>query len=53
MCSRVLVLEKGKLVFDGPTEEGIAFMKYDDDDEDENPELDSDSEMDEELGADI
>jgi len=53
MCERVLVLEKGRLVFDGPTEEGIAFMKYDDDEEEENPELDADSETDEELGADI
>lgn len=31
MCDRVLVLEKGRLGFDGPTEEGIRYLKYDDD----------------------
>ena len=29
MCDRVLVLEKGKLAFDGPVDEGIKFVKYD------------------------
>jgi ABC-2 type transport system ATP-binding protein len=29
MCDRVLVLEKGVLAFDGPTEEGLAFLHYD------------------------
>ena len=49
MCERVLVLEKGRLVFDGPTDEGIKFLEYDDDDDvnsDENQD-------DDELGADI
>ncbi|GGD27703.1 ABC transporter ATP-binding protein [Nocardioides daphniae] len=32
LCSRVLVLEKGKLVFDGGVDEGIHFLHYDDDD---------------------
>jgi ABC-2 type transport system ATP-binding protein len=30
MCERVLVLEKGRLVFDGPIEEGIAFYEGED-----------------------
>ena len=30
MCQRVLVLEKGRLVFDGPAEEGIAFYEGED-----------------------
>jgi ABC-2 type transport system ATP-binding protein len=51
MCNRVLVLESGKLGFDGPVEEGIRYVKYDDDDGDE-PQVEDDS-TDEELGADI
>ena len=31
MCSRVLVLEKGVLGFDGDVEAGIKYVKYDDD----------------------
>ena len=46
MCDRVLVLENGRLAFDGDVEEGIKYLKYDSDDTD--PETD-----DEELGADI
>jgi ABC-2 type transport system ATP-binding protein len=50
MCTRVLVLEKGVLAFDGDVDEGIRFLQYDDDpDDNENEE----SEMDEELGADV
>jgi len=51
MCDRVLVLEKGTLAFDGPVDEGIRFLHYDDDDEELN--LESEDEMDEEMGADI
>jgi ABC-2 type transport system ATP-binding protein len=52
MCDRVLVLEKGRLAFDGDVDEGIKFLRYDDDDENA---LDVEEEMDadEELGADI
>ena len=47
MCDRVLVLEQGRLVFDGDVDEGIRYVKYDGDGpEDEHNE-------DEELGADI
>src|SRR5947208_2026313 len=41
MCERVLVLEKGVLGFDGPADEGIRYLKYDDDDGDDvNSEVD-------------
>ncbi|WP_310964416.1 ABC transporter ATP-binding protein [Nocardioides terrisoli] len=50
MCDRVLVLESGKLNFDGDVAEGIRYLQYDGDGEDES---DLDAEMDEELGADI
>jgi ABC-2 type transport system ATP-binding protein len=54
MCDRVLVLEKGVLGFDGPVDEGIRYLKYDDPDDDVNSEDSEDSEdVDEELGADI
>jgi len=32
MCTRVLVLQKGHLAFDGGVEEGIEFLHYDEDD---------------------
>ena len=50
MCDRVLVLEKGRLMFDGAVDEGIKFLHYDDDDE--GP-LDIEEELDDEMGADI
>ena len=49
MCDRVLVLEQGVLGFDGPVDEGIRYLKYDDED-DVNSEENQD---DDELGADI
>jgi ABC-2 type transport system ATP-binding protein len=49
MCDRVLVLEEGRLGFDGDVEEGIRYLKYDEDDE--NPEEIDPS--DDDLGADI
>src|SRR3954463_9194877 len=49
MCDRVLVLESGRLNFDGDVEEGIRYLQYDDADGDE----DEESETDEELGADV
>jgi ABC-2 type transport system ATP-binding protein len=51
MCDRVLVLEQGRLVFDGPTDDGIRFLEYDDD-VSEDPEVDE-AGMDEAMGADI
>jgi ABC-2 type transport system ATP-binding protein len=52
MCTRVLVLEKGRLGYDGPVDEGIRYLHYDDDDSDD-PELNDEEAMDEEMGADI
>lgn len=40
LCDRVLVMEKGTLGFDGPTDEGIQYLHYDEDDEDDLPEDD-------------
>ncbi len=54
MCSRVLVLEDGKLGFDGDVDEGIHYLHYDSDDEEqESEELDDTGDDDEEMGADI
>ena len=50
MCTRVLVLDQGRLVFDGDVDEGIRFLKYDEGSENEP---DREDEMDEEIGADI
>ena len=44
MCDRVLLLEEGRLGFDGDVDAGIKYVKYDSDDEDKD---------DDELGADI
>jgi ABC-2 type transport system ATP-binding protein len=49
MCDRVLVLEKGKLGFDGPVEEGIRYLHYDGPTSDP----DDDADEDEMLGADV
>lgn len=46
MCDRVLVLEKGRLVFDGDVDEGIHYLKYDEG-------TDENDQADEELGADV
>jgi ABC-2 type transport system ATP-binding protein len=52
MCDRVIVLDKGRLAFDGDVDEGIRFLHYDDAAENE-PDQDGDEETDEDLGADI
>jgi ABC-2 type transport system ATP-binding protein len=50
MCDRVIILEDGRLGYDGPVNEGIRYVKYDDG----KSELDGDEALgDEELGADI
>ncbi len=46
MCDRVIVLENGRVGFDGAVDEGIRYVKYDDDDGDELT-------TDEELGSDV
>ncbi len=54
MCTRVLVLEKGRLGFDGPVDEGITYLHYDDDDDSDDPELGVDEDAaDDAMGADI
>lgn len=50
MCDRVLVLEEGRLGFDGPVNEGIRYLKYDNE---PGEELDETELEDDELGADI
>jgi ABC-2 type transport system ATP-binding protein len=49
MCERVLVLENGKLAFDGPTDEGIKYLHYEDTEDDVN----SEEESDDELGSEV
>ncbi len=43
MCDRVIVLENGRVGFDGAVDEGIRYVKYDD----------GDDTTDDELGADV
>ncbi|WP_370247759.1 ABC transporter ATP-binding protein [Nocardioides sp.] len=50
MCSRVIVLEEGRVAFDGDVEDGIRYLEYDGNDEEFLP---GEEESDEELGADI
>jgi len=38
LCDRVIVLEKGKLGFDGDVTEGIKYLHYDDDDDGDDDE---------------
>jgi ABC-2 type transport system ATP-binding protein len=53
MCDRVLVLEKGVLGYDGPVDQGIRYLHYEDSEDDVNSESSEESETDEELGADV
>jgi ABC-2 type transport system ATP-binding protein len=53
MCERVLVLESGVLGYDGPTKEGIRYLKYDNDPDDVSSENEDENDDDAELGADI
>jgi ABC-2 type transport system ATP-binding protein len=53
MCDRVLVLEKGVLGFDGPVDEGIEYLHYDDDDDELTADSDEGDDIDGELGADV
>jgi ABC-2 type transport system ATP-binding protein len=47
VCDRVLVLEQGRLGFDGDVEQGIKYLHYDD------PEDDLEPDSDDELGSEI
>ncbi len=53
MCDRVLVLEKGVLGYDGPVNEGIAYLHYDDDPDDVSSEHHDEDDLASQLGADI
>ena len=53
LCDRVIVLENGKMGFDGPTLEGIRYLKYDVGDDGEPEDLEGAEHEDAELGADI
>ena len=50
MCTRVIVLEHGKVGFDGDVDEGIHYLHYDDDDE---PDVTDEETNDAELGSEI
>jgi ABC-2 type transport system ATP-binding protein len=50
MCTRVIVLEQGKVGFDGEVDEGIRYLQYDSDDE---PDATDEQPSDEELGSDV
>jgi ABC-2 type transport system ATP-binding protein len=52
MCTRVLVLQKGQLIFDGDVDEGIKLLRYDEDKWENEPDTDEDQD-DDELGNDI
>ena len=47
MCDRVIVLEKGRVGFDGDVDEGIRYLQYDDPDET------SEDQVEDSLGADV
>ncbi len=49
MCDRVLVLESGRLVYDGEVDGGIKYLHYDEGEDGEE----FSEELEEELGADI
>jgi len=49
MCERVVVLEQGRLGYDGEVKAGIKYLKYDDDVD----EKDAESERDDALANDI
>ncbi|WP_110241729.1 ABC transporter ATP-binding protein [Nocardioides gilvus] len=48
LCTRVLVLDKGRLAFDGGVDEGIHFLKYDDTEDNVVGDKEDDG-----LGADV
>jgi ABC-2 type transport system ATP-binding protein len=53
MCDRVIVLDKGRVAFDGDVDEGIRFLKYEEDAVDRDPEAEDEEIEEEEMGADI
>ena len=53
MCDRAIVLEKGRVGFDGDVEEAIKFLHYDGDDDEPDSEESSEDERDDALASDI
>ncbi len=51
MCDRVIVLEKGRVGFDGDVDAGIKYLKYDNTDDGDEPDAEDIAE--EEMGDDI
>ena len=51
MCDRVIVLEKGKVGYDGEVDAGIKYLKYDNTDDGDEP--DAEDLAEEEMGNDI
>jgi ABC-2 type transport system ATP-binding protein len=49
MCTRVIVLEHGKVGFDGNVDDGIKYLHYDEDE----PDIDVEESVDAELGSEI
>ena len=53
MCDRVIVLNKGRVGFDGDVREGIKYLKYDEPDKDGLDSSAGEEGTDDELGSDI
>jgi ABC-2 type transport system ATP-binding protein len=53
MCDRAIVLDKGKVGFDGDVDEAIKYLHYDGEDEEPDPEESSEDERDDALASDI
>jgi ABC-2 type transport system ATP-binding protein len=51
MCTRVIVLEKGVVGFDGDVDAGIKYLHYDDDNDE--PDAEDEETTDAELGSDV
>jgi ABC-2 type transport system ATP-binding protein len=51
MCTRVIVLDKGHVGFDGDVEAGIKYLHYDDSEEPDQ--VDEEETPDEELGSEV
>lgn len=53
MCDRAIVLDKGRLGFDGDVDEAIKYLHYDGDDDEPDAEETSEDERDDALASDI
>jgi len=53
MCDRAIVLDKGKVGFDGDVDEAIKYLHYDGDDDEPDAEESSEDERDDALANDI